>query len=387
MPEHLPAEIVALRDRVQALARETLVPLMRDDTLSDAARAEYVRAASKRAGVFGMTQPAAFGGSEASALALTVARDTLAGYNATHLEGLFGPGPGVLAGVGEPLRTSHLVPVLAGEKRAAFGFTEPFGASGRCAPGAPAAPRHTWGRLDSETLVVNGQKSYVTGGDSANFINTLVEVEGRGPTLVVIDTDAPGVSVERTFGSLDGTRHAQMVFRDVRVPAAHMIGEPGQAMRRTIRQVSAVRLAFAAEAAGLARWVTGYVTEHIQSAPERGPTLASREGVRLRYADMRIRAYAARSMVYRTARLVDSAADRGEDAINEVIAAKVFATEAVGEIVDTGIQLVGGRALRSGHPLEKLYRRVRAMRLAEGANDVLRLNLVRGRLDLGKGRI
>lgn len=376
MPEHLPAEIVALRDRVQALARETLLPLMRDDTLSGAARAEYVRAASKRAGVFGMTQPAAFGGSEASALALTVARDTLAGHNATHLEGLFGPGPGVLAGVGEPLRTSRLVPVLAGEKRAAFGFTEPFG-----------APRPTWGRLDGETLVVNGQKSYVTGGDSANFINTLVEVEGRGPTLVVIDTDAPGVSVERTFGSLDGTRHAQMVFRDVRVPAAHMIGEPGQAMRRTIRQVSAVRLAFAAEAAGLARWVTSYVTEYIQTAPERGPTLASREGVRLRYADMRIRAYAARSMVYRTARLVDSAADRGEDAINEVIAAKVFATETVGEIVDTGIQLVGGRALRSGHALEKLYRRVRAMRLAEGANDVLRLNLVRGRLDLGKGRI
>ena len=71
---------------------------------------------------------------------------------------------------------------------------------------------------------------------------------------------------------------------------------------------------------------------------------------------MRIRAYAARSMVYRTARLGDA----GENIINEGIAAKVFATEAVGDIVDTGIQLVGGGALRSGHPLEALYRRVRA---------------------------
>ena len=88
-------------------------------------------------------------------------------------------------------------------------------------------------------------------------------------------------------------------------------------------------------------------------------------------------------MVYRTARL----ADAGENIVNEAIACKVFATEVLGEVVDTAIQLVGGRALTVGHPLEALYRRVRVMRLAEGANDVLRLNLARGRLDLAKGRI
>ena len=105
--------------------------------------------------------------------------------------------------------------------------------------------------------------------------------------------------------------------------------------------------------------------------------------MRLRYADLRIRAYAARSMVYRTARLGDA----GENIVNEGIAAKVFATEAVGEIVDAAVQLVGGSALGSEHPLAALYQRVRALRLAEGASDVLRLNLARGRLDLGKGRI
>ena len=73
--------------------------------------------------------------------------------------------------------------------------------------------------------------------------------------------------------------------------------------------------------------------------------------------------------------------------VNEAIAAKVFATEGIGEIVDTAIQLVGGTALQTGHPLEDLYRRVRAMRWAEGASDVLRLNLARGCLDLQKGRI
>jgi alkylation response protein AidB-like acyl-CoA dehydrogenase len=109
--------------------------------------------------------------------------------------------------------------------------------------------------------------------------------------------------------------------------------------------------------------------------------LGVREGVRLRYADLRIRAFAARSMVYRTARM----AAAGENIVNEGIACKVFATEMLSDVVDGGIQLVGGKALTVGHPLEKLYRQARSLRLAEGASDVLRLNLARGRLDLDKG--
>ena len=372
MPDQLPAEIAALRDRVDALAREVLAPLRDDAALSGQERTAQVREAAKQAGIFKMTQPAELGGEAASLLALTTVRDTLGAHNVAHLGGLFGPSPGVLGGVGEPLKSTHLGPVLAGEKRGAFGFTEP-----------DDAPRATWGRLQGATLIVNGQKSYVTGGADADFINTLVEVEGRGPAMVVIDRATPGVRVARTFGSMDGTHHAYLEFRDVRVPAAHVIGKPGEGLPRALRQIGDTRLAFAAESVGLARWVIDFVTDHIQAPHRSGAPLGAREGVRLRYADLRIHAYAARSMVYRTARLGDA----GENIVNEGIASKVFATEMVGEVVDAGIQLVGGIALRDGHPLAALYRRVRAMRLAEGASDVLRLNLARGRLDLGKGRI
>ena len=372
MPELLDADLLALRDRVDALARDVLVPLRDDASLDGRQRAARVRDAAKGAGVFGMTQPVEFGGTGASLLALTVVRDTLGLHNVGHLGGLFGPGPGVLAGVGEPLRSAYLGPVLAGEKRGAFGFTEP-----------DDAERATWGRLDGDQLVVNGQKSYVTGGADADFINVLVEVEERGPAMVVVDRAAPGVAVQRRFGSMDGTHHAYMTFRDVRVPASHIIGEAGRGMPRALRQIGDTRLAFAATSVGLARCVIAFVAEHIQRPHRSGSPLGAKEGVRLRYADMRIRAYAARSMVYRTARLGDA----GENIVNEGIASKVFATEAVGDIVDAGIQLVGGIALRTGHPLEELYRRVRAMRLAEGASDVLRLNLARGDLELDKGRL
>jgi acyl-CoA dehydrogenase len=148
-----------------------------------------------------------------------------------------------------------------------------------------------------------------------------------------------------------------------------------------MRQIGDTRLAIAAEAVGLARWAVEFTAQHLKAPHHSGEPLGSREGVRLRYADLRIRTYAARSMLYRTARLGEA----GANIVNEGIACKVFATETVSDVVDGAIQLVGGKALTVGHPLEQLYREVRALRLAEGASDVLRLNLARGSLDLEKG--
>ena len=367
MPESLTPELLRLRDETHAFARDTLAPLAADFP-DDRKR---IIDASKAAGLFYMTQPKAAGGSRASVLAMTVVRDTLGCHNLSHLP-VFGPGPGILAGAGEPVASRYLAPLLAGEKRGAFAFTEPDDAT-----------RHTSARDDGDTLTVDGQKSYVTGGAQADFLTALVEVEGAGPAMVVIDTDATGVRIKQVFSSLDGTEHAWFEFDGVRVPRAHIVGRPGEGLPRALRHVGNIRIAVAAESVGLMRWVLDYLTAHLTAPHRMGTTLGSREGVRLRYAELRIKAYAARSMVYRTARL----ADAGENTVNEGIACKVFATEALGEVVDTAIQLVGGRALTVGHPLETLYRRVRVMRLAEGANDILRLNLARGRLDLDKGRV
>lgn len=372
MPESLPADLVELRDRVAALAVDTLVPLRDDQALDTAERARRTREASKAAGLFPMTQPVSHGGSAASALALVVARDTLGQHDVGHLPGLFGPGPGVLGGVGEPLRSTHLAPLLAGERRGGFAFTEPTD-----------APRPTWARTEGAELVVSGQKSYVTGGGDADFVTALVDVEGQGPAMVVIDLDAPGVTLTRRFATLDGSHHAAFSFEGVRVPATNVVGRPGEGLGRALGQIGDVRLAIAAGCVGTAGWVVGFVEDHLRAPRRSGEPLGAHDRVRLRYGDMRIKAYAARSVLYRTARLADS----GENAVNESMAAKVLASETVGQLVDAAVQLVGGEALVEGHPLEAALRRVRSLRLAEGESDTLRVNVARGRLDLGKGRI
>ncbi len=369
MPEQLSSAHRQLAQRVREFAARELEPRRHES--GDDIRAAVI-AAAKASGLYQMTQPRAFGGSEASTLELTIVRDELAACNAPHQDAVFGPGPGVLADAGEPLRSSHLVPLLSGTRRGAFGFTEP-----------DDTPQPTRAQISGETLRITGRKSYVTGGASADFVNTLVHVDGRGLALVVIDTDLPGVSIERTFRSLDGSHHAAFRFEDVEVPLSHLLGKPGEGMPRALRQIGDVRLAIAAGCVGTMRWVLAYLEEHLAQPDRSGAARGAKEGIRLRYADLRIQAFAARSMLYRSARLADS----GENVVNEGIACKVFATEAVGAVVDTAIQLVGGTALTDDHPLAILYQRVRSLRLAEGGNDVLRLNLARGKLDLNKGRL
>ncbi|MEE8077353.1 MAG: acyl-CoA dehydrogenase family protein [Pseudomonadales bacterium] len=372
MPEQLNKAQRALAEKATGFAHDVLLPL--SDVSAGTpeefatARSSVIRE-SKAAGFYAMTQPEEFGGSAASALELTIVRDALASTNAPFMGAVFGPGPGVLAGVGEPLKSSHLAPLLAGEIQGAFGFTE-----------ADDASPTTAERKDGYWLI-NGHKSYVTGGEQADFINTLVTISDAGPAMIVIDTRSEGVTIEKTFGSLDGSHHAVFRFSDVHVPIDHVIGKPGEGLPRAMRQIGDVRLSLAALCVGYMRWIDDYLTNHLQQPGRTGEPRGNKEGIRLRYADNRIQTFAARSMVYRTARLADS----GANVVNEGIACKVFATEAVAEVVDTAIQLVGGSALITGHPLESLYRRVRALRLAEGGSDVLRLNLARGSLDLDKG--
>jgi alkylation response protein AidB-like acyl-CoA dehydrogenase len=369
MPEQLTQAERALADAARRFAETELLP--RAGRHDESVRDEVI-SASRAAGLFGMTQPKSFGGTEAGALALTVVRETLAACNAPFMHLVFGPGPGVLGGAGDALKASHLEPLLRGEKSGAFGFTEP-----------DDAPAPTTATPDGGDWLVTGQKSYVTGGANADFINTLVQIPGQGPALLVIDTSLPGVTLTRRFESLDGSHHAAFEFRDVRVPGHHLIGQPGEGLPRAMRQIGDTRLAIAALSAGYLLWVDEFLTGHLKDPDRSGKPRGDKEGVRLRYADARIAAYAVRSMVYRTARL----ADAGENVVNEGIACKVMATETVGAAVDNAIQLTGGSALVVGHPLERLYRQVRSLRLAEGGNDVLRLNLARGRLELDKGRI
>ena len=379
MPDQLSDEMLSQRQNAEAFISEVIRPIKFEHSshaIPDDLR-DRVIAASKRYGFYYKTQPTEFGGHPAGVLELTMLRELWSSANSTLTDCIFGPGPGILHSASGLLKTDYLDPVMRGEKRGAFGFTEP-----------DTAKRPTWGRIEGQSIVVSGQKSYVTGGATADFVSTLINIEDSsgsklGTAMVVIDLNAEGVVIEREFSSMEGSGHASISFNAVSIPISNVIGEIGEGMPRALENIGNVRLMVSARATGMCIWVVDFVRQYLLAPHRTGISLGEREGVRLRYADMRIEVYAARSALYRTARLAESE----ENDVNETSSTKIFCTEVAGRVVDMAVQLVGGQSLVRGHVLENAYRQVRSLRLMEGANDILRINLAKGSLELSKGRL
>ncbi len=387
MPESLPTAVEVFRNRMQTLVDDELRPL--EQQLPEDPRStipadviEQVRDRSRAAGMWSLTQPVEFGGAAAGVLTQTTVCETLASGHLRLGRYVFGPGPGMLAAAQGPLKSEYLDPVLRGEKRGAFAFTEPSG---------EGAGKPTWATWDGDDLLVTGRKAYVTGGRTADYYAVLINVEAaegssqpEGPAMIVIDPETDGVSIDREFHSLEGGAHVELKFDQARVPSWHVIGEIGEGMPRALGNIGHERIAVAAGQTGLAIWATNFIDQHIQQPHRSGQRLGDREGIRLRYADIRLATYAARSVLYRTARLVE---EDEAGSINEVMAAKVFCTEQAGLVIDQAVQLASGGALVEGHPLERAYREVRSSRFTGGASDILRLNMARGRIEFDSGRL
>jgi acyl-CoA dehydrogenase len=378
VPETLTAEQEALRNRVGEFADRVLAPLEsgldRDrESPVPAELRKQVAASARAAGIHHLLQPAADGRHGTGVIERVIAVETLARANLRLARYALGPEPGALAAAAGRLRERYLVPLLAGDKRSALAITEPRDG---------LSP--TLGARETGIVRISGRKSYVTGGAEADFfvVSLTLAATAEQPqarALVVIDRDAPGVRVERSFHSADGSGHVQLAFEDVRVPDDQLLMPPAQGRPPIGAGLNDLRLRVAARACGSAFWAIDHVTERLRAPHREGIPLGQREGVRLRLADMALLLYAARSALYRTARL----ADHGHDVRHEVLVAKILCTENAVQVVDRAVLLAGGEALIDGHPLERMQRELRTLLIAEGASDVLRQSLGKGIVERG----
>lgn len=303
-----------------------------------------------------------------STVELVALHETLAATNVPKIaSAVFGPGVGMLRNATPEVKEKYLLPMLRGETHGSFGFTEP-----------PDRER-TVAVIDGDSLMVTGQKSYVTGGETADWVGALCNLRTRdgekaGTSLVIVDLRTEdgkrphGVVFERIFRSIDSDTpsHAYIRFDAVRVPRWSTVGTDG--MLTAMQQIRNVRLVVSAQAVGTAMWAMEAARRHVTARRVHGKPLSENQAIRIRYATMHAECFAARAMLYRTARLLE----RGDKAKAELIATKIFCTEMAGRVVDGCVQLVGGEAIVVGHPLEATYRRVRQWRFAEGESDVLR---------------
>jgi acyl-CoA dehydrogenase len=281
----------------------------------------------------------------------------------------------VLLHFGSPeQRARWLAPLLAGEIRSAFCMTEPEVAS------SDATNMQATATLEGEEVVVNGRKWWSTGIGHPNceaiIFMGLTDPEAdryHQHSMVLVPRAAPGVKVERmlpAMGFLDAPGgHGEVSFTDVRLPASAIIGGPGQAFAIAQARLGPGRVHHCMRLIGLAELALELACLRASGRIAFGKPLANLGGNRERIADARIAIDQARLRVLHAAWLVDRQSPEALGAVSQI---KVAVPNMAQAVVDMAIQLHGGAGLSDDLPLGAAWTTARALRLADGPDEVHR---------------
>ena len=326
---------------------------------------EDMRRELSASGLAALTVPAEYGGrfDTVDSLAVTVVREVLAGESA-HLDSLFamqGIGSYALSTGGtEAVRKRWLPAIGALEAIAALALTEPH-------VGSDLRALTTTVVRDGDELVVDGHKSFITNAGDAAVYSVLAR-QGDGFTMVVVPATAAGLTVTRPHQILAPHVLGDVVFSGVRVPADHVLGEPGRGFALMLATLATFRVSVAGAAVGLAQRALDEALRHTAGREQFGVPVARLGPVPSMLALSWVDIEMARSLTYRAA----AAAARDPLAsLNLSSMAKVGATEAAARVVDRAVQVMGRFGLVRGSVIERLYREARPMRIYEGSTEVI----------------
>jgi alkylation response protein AidB-like acyl-CoA dehydrogenase len=296
-------------------------------------------------------------------------------------------------------KARYLPKLATGEMLAAYALTEP-------GAGSDATAARTTAVLssDGKTYVLNGTKQFITNAGFADLFTVFAQADGKFSAFLVERTD-PGVATgpeEQKLG-LQGSSTRQLLLDNARIPADRLLGEVGRGHKIAFNILNVGRFKLGAGALGAARECLRFAVDYGRERKQFGKPIVEFGMVQRKIADMATRLYAADSMAYRTAGLLDAAVSEvpatgpGHDAgllrvleeyTVECSVLKVFGTECLDFIADESLQILGGYGFLRDYPIERHYRDSRVNRIFEGTNEVNRLIIPATLLKrAGKGQV
>ncbi len=321
-------------------------------------------------GLLGLGYPEQYGGTPGDVWLTQIATEELSrvgvgGVNASlmvHGIGL----PPVINWGSEAMKEQVAPPVLRGEAWISLGITEPGG-------GSDVANLQTTAVRDGDHFIVNGSKTYITGGMRANWVSTAVRTGGEGATgvsMLLIPTDAPGFSrteLERKQGWW-ASDTATLYFDDVRVPVDQLIGEENQGFKVIMTNFNAERMAMAV---GMEAYARVCMEEAVAWARERktfGKRLADHQVIRHKIAMMKQKINATQAYI----RCCNESIERGNPDPADIALLKVQASEVMEFCAREALQIMGGIGYMRGCRSERLYREVRVNAIGGGSEEIMR---------------
>jgi alkylation response protein AidB-like acyl-CoA dehydrogenase len=320
--------------------------------------------------------PGAYGGPREAidSRMLCLARETLAWHDglADFAFAMQGLGSGAISLAGSQALKAEVLPGVArGELITAFALSEPEA-------GSDVATMSCRAVREGESYVLDGEKTWISNGGIADlytvFARTGEAAGTRGISAFAVWADAPGFEIAERIEVIAPHPLARIRFRGCRVPAAQRLGEAGEGFKLAMRTLDIFRPSVAAAAIGLARRALDEALAHVKSRRMFGGTLADLQLTQAKLGDMATMIDAAALLTYRAAWRRDV---QKMPATREAAMAKMTATENAQWVIDQAVQLFGGRGVRVGEIIERLYREIRALRIYEGATEVQKLIVAR----------
>ena len=367
----------ALAQEVTEFAAERLRPLAAPEDDEAARRqAREILALLGEAGWSRYAVPAEHGGAtpEIDLRACCLIREALAAASpladAVFALQCLGSMPLALAGNDETKRR-WLPEVAAGRAMAAFAMTEPEA-------GSDVGSMATRAVRDGHDYLLDGRKHLISNAGIADFYTVFAVTDPaarpRALSAFVVPAESPGLRLVSAQVMSAPHPLGEIALETVRVPAGARLGEEGEGFKLGMRTLDRLRATVAAAACGMAARALEEALAHARERRQFGKPLAEFQLIQSKLATMATELAAARLLVYRAA----WEADRGTERVTlESAMAKAYATEAAHRIVDQAVQIVGGRGVLTEHPVDHLYRSVRALRIYEGATEIQQLIIAR----------
>jgi alkylation response protein AidB-like acyl-CoA dehydrogenase len=284
--------------------------------------------------------------------------------------------PIILAGNHEQ-KEKYLTPLSSGEKTAAFGLTESKG-------GSDVAALKTRAVKKGDKYILNGSKMWITNGGIADTFSIYAITNPdvppyKGASVFIVEKGWAGFSIGKKESKL-GIRSSdtrELVFEDVEVPAANILGEEGMGFHIMMKTLDFSRPSVAAQALGIAAGAFEYATQYAKERIAFGKPIIKHQAIAFKLADMAMKTTAARALLWKTCSLLDKVSkDMSKippETIRHSSMSKAFCSDVAMWTTVEAVQVLGGFGYSTEYPVERMMRDAKITQIYEGTNEIQRL--------------
>ncbi|MEU0788784.1 acyl-CoA dehydrogenase family protein [Amycolatopsis sp. NPDC005961] len=374
-----------VRDWVRTFVQRELIPLEQEVLRRERAHQpgltgeelKDLQLKAKESGFWGVFTPEEYGGMGLSAVMAALLEAEL---GRTFVPFRFGgAADNILFHANEEQKQTYLLPTISGERKSCFAITEP-------GAGSDAKAIRTTARKDGTDWIINGEKTFITGGNEADFTMVFAITDPEkgangGVTCFLVDREAGWKS--EYIDTMGEWGPASLIFQDVRVPETQILGEEGRGFELAMQWIGQGRYLLPARAIGSCERLISMAIEHANTRETFGQKIAERQAIQWMIADSGVELEALRWLVLNAAWQVD----QGVDSRHAQSMAKLYGGQKANEIVDRVLQIHGGMGYTRELPIERWYRELRLLRIYEGTDEIQRRtiarNLLKGHVKVG----